>query len=461
MRSLVTDLSSFWSKAGFADLPEEVVSKVKDHILDTLAVAIYGSQTAEAQVVCDALSKYQSTDQGSTVWGKGIRLEPAHAALINGTSAHARDFDDGGGPGHAGSTVIPAALALAELEGTTGKEFITAVVAGYDIGYRSLQALGGFASQSDKGWHTSGTMGSLAAAAAGAKILGLQSTSFANALGIAGSFTGGVWAFKADGSQTKRIHPGKAGETGVDASLLAEAGMTGPKHLFEAPWGGLVSTYNHGEDHTEQARYELGTDFNVHSSYLKPYACCRGAHSTVDVLLGLLQSRPLAAEDIEAINVYAGETAMNMLSVDDIETTFDAQFSLPYAISLAINGGSLGLDEYEPVRNRQPEMQTMMAKISMITEPSIELEDGPRLEFVLASGEQFTLEAGNPTTAKGASENPMSHEEVVAKAKSLLDPINAELAQELISAIDNLDHASDVSDLLSVLHTLEPVEAKL
>lgn len=449
--SLVESLANHWAGIKYDDLPVNVVADIKDHILDTLAVALYGAQTNEALSVISALAEFQNSPDGSLIWGTKLRMTPAHAALANGTSAHARDFDDGGGPGHAGSTVLPAALAIAEATGASGKDLITSAVAGYDIGYRALKALGGFAAHTDRGWHSSGTMGSLAAAGAAAKCLGLTPDKYADALGISGSFTGGIWAFKEDGAQTKRIHPGKAGETGVDAAILARAGITGPHKLFEAEWGGLIAAYAGGNGFVESALEDLGIDFNVASSYLKPYACCRGCHSAVDTVLELRETHNLIPEDISSIRVIAGDTAINMLSVDPITTIFDAQFSLPYAIALALCGGNLGLNEYEPLRLSESRIQETIAKVSMHVDSNIQLEDGPRLEFELSSGDSLVVEAGNPTTAKGSAQNPMTHEEVVAKAKALLDPIDPTIAVELVSAIDQLEDAPDIAALLHAL----------
>ncbi|GAB3168589.1 MmgE/PrpD family protein [Streptomyces incanus] len=449
--SLTETFAAHWADITFQDLPDDVVVGVKDHILDTLAVAMLGATTAEATSVIDALAGIQDTASGSLVWGTGIRLTPAQAALANGTSAHARDFDDGGGPGHAGSTVLPAAIATAEAAGASGRDLITATVAGYDIGYRALGALGGFAAHTDRGWHSSGTMGSIAAAAAAAKSLGLDAQQFADALGIAGSFTGGVWAFKDDGAMTKRLHPGKAGETGVDAAVLARGGITGPRRLFEAKWGGLFATYNGGEGFPDAALKDLGTDFNVASSYLKPYACCRGCHSAIDTVMDLLASRPIQAEDVRSVRITAGETAINMLSVDPVETVFDAQFSLPYSVALALCGGRLGLDEYEPPRVDEPRIKETMDKISLHVDARIQLEDGPRFDIEFMDGEVLTREAGNPTTAKGSAQNPMSHEEVVAKARALVEPLGAGTAAQLIDAVEHLEDAPDLSELLHAL----------
>ncbi|YCK79870.1 MmgE/PrpD family protein (plasmid) [Arthrobacter sp. D3-18] len=454
-QSLTEILSAHWSGTTFDDLPPEVVSTMKDHILDTLAVAMAGIPSEESRRVRHALSG-MSNGGPCRVWGSRERLNPAHAALANGTSAHARDFDDGGGPGHAGSATLPAAIAAAELVGSSGKELIVAAVAGYDISYRLLQGIGGFAAHTDRGWHSTGTFGTFAAAAACARILNLDPATYANALGIAGSFTGGIWAFIEDGAWTKRLHPGKAGESGIDAAFLARAGITGPHQLFEAPWGGIFATYGSGQGFPERVTAGLGEVFNVSTSYLKPYACCRGSHSAVDAVMKLIDERDLQPSDVRSINVTAGETAINMLSVDPIETVFDAQFSLPYAISVALENRSVGLEQFDPPRNSEPRIEETLAKISMVLDSSIQLEDGPRLDFDLMSGEKITLLAGNPTDAKGSEKNPMTHAEVVAKAQALLRPYGKEGATQLIEAVENLDSASTLDNLISALSATPP-----
>ncbi|OZE83380.1 MmgE/PrpD family protein [Rhodococcus sp. 15-649-1-2] len=449
--SVTEHLAQLWAKTEYGDLPSEVIDGVKDHILDTLAVALVGAATPEVRAVTTALASCSSSPTGSLVWGTDHRFVPAHAALVNGTSAHARDFDDGGGAGHAGSTVLPAALAVGERAGCSGRELIAAVVAGYDVGYRALGALGGFAAHTDRGWHSSGTMGSLGAAAAAAKCLGAEAESFADALGIAGSFTGGVWAFIDDGALTKRLHPGKAGETGVDAALLAAGGITGPRRVFEAEWGGLYSVMAGGVGHADRALRNLGSDFNVASSYLKPYACCRGSHSAVDAVKAVVAQRSLVPESIESVTITAGSTAVNMLSVSPIESVFDAQFSLPYAVSLALCGSHLGLQDYDPPRLTEPRISAVFDKVSMVVDESIQIEDGPRLTFALTDGETITVDAGNPTDARGSAVTPMTHEDVVEKATVLLEAVGPDVAARLVSAVENLDTADDLTELLAVL----------
>ncbi|MBM0127420.1 MmgE/PrpD family protein [Pimelobacter simplex] len=449
--TLTEQLASCWAGRSLESIPPAEVAGIKSNILDTLAVALAGSTTPEAARVASALVGSSAPRFGSTVWGTPHLLPPGWAALANGTAAHARDFDDGGGPGHAGSTVLPAALALAEQRGCDGATLVAATIAGYDIGFRVLQALGGFAAHTERGWHTTGTMGSFAAAAAAARILELDADRFADALGVAGSFTGGIWSFIDDGAMTKRFHPGKAGEAGVDAALLAEAGFTGPRRVFEAEWGGIYAAYNGGMAFPDRALHRLGEDFSVKEAWLKPHACCRGSQSSIDAVLALVAARDLAPADIRRITIAAAETQVNMLSVYPIETVFDAQFSLPYAVSVALVARTAGLDQFDPPRLDVPEVREMFDKVVIRPEAGIAMLDGPRLDVELITGEMVTLLAGDPTNAKGSKFNPMSFDEVVEKAESLLVPFGPGTARDLVHAVERLDQAPDLTELLDVL----------
>ena len=139
--TLSEHFAKLWSGLTWTELPDSDIAGIKDHVLDTLAVALVGARTSEADSVIRALTAANGSQAGAAVWGTSDRLPLAQAALANGTSAHARDFDDGGGAGHAGATVIPAALAVAELAGSSGQDFLLATIAGYDVGYRALLAV--------------------------------------------------------------------------------------------------------------------------------------------------------------------------------------------------------------------------------------------------------------------------------------------------------------------------------
>jgi len=243
--SLSEQLAAFWAQARYEDLPPEVVRAAKRLLLDTLAAGVAGGRTS----VVDSVLRGAQAASGAgdiVLWGRAETLAPAAAALVNGTAAHALELDDFGGCGHSGAVVIPAVCALAQQQRSSGRDTILAIAAGYDVAGRVLEGSGGYRPHNERGWHSTGTCGSFGAAAGAARLLGSDRREFAHALGIAGTFTGGTWAFLADGALVKRFHPGKAAETGVAAALLARAGLTGPARILDANWGGFYPTYAPG-----------------------------------------------------------------------------------------------------------------------------------------------------------------------------------------------------------------------
>ena len=193
--TLTESLANYWTAARFEDLPGDTVRLAKRFLIDTLAAGIAGANTDVADAVLAAAQAGMEGAAGSAaIWGRSEKLPAPMAALVNGTSAHALELDDFGGCGHSGAVVIPALCALAGQHDFTGKEALCALVAGYDLAARTLEGAGGYRPVNDLGWHSTGICGSFGAAAVSAKLLGLDQERFADALGIAGTFTGGIWA---------------------------------------------------------------------------------------------------------------------------------------------------------------------------------------------------------------------------------------------------------------------------
>ena len=206
------------------ELPRAVVEKAKRHVLDTFGAALAGATSDEARATRAMLSAAEGGGPAAA-WGTRLTLSPRNAALANGVAAHAFELDDTGGCDHSGAVVLPASVAALALASppTTGMEFLLAVVLGYDIGRRVLEAFGGYQAHNGAGWHSTGTCGVFGAAAAACRILRLDPSQCVAAIGLAASFAGGLWAFIHDGSQAKRIHAGRAAEGGLLAALLAGA----------------------------------------------------------------------------------------------------------------------------------------------------------------------------------------------------------------------------------------------
>lgn len=229
-------LAQFCAETRFEDLPPALVEQAKRHILDTFGAALAGADSA---VALQARQVFGAEPGTALVWGTTLGVGAGHAALLNGIAAHALELDDTGGCDHSGAVVLPAVMAALSLvdRPVDGREFITAVVIGYEIGRRVLEACGSYAAHNSAGWHSTATCGVFGAAAACARIFALDVGQTVSALGIAGSFSGGLWAFIHDGSQSKKLHSGRAAEGGLLAARFAREGVSGPSVLFDDVWG--------------------------------------------------------------------------------------------------------------------------------------------------------------------------------------------------------------------------------
>lgn len=448
--TLTEQLAAYWSEARFEDMPAHAVAFAKRFLIDTLAAGIAGAHTGVVETTLRAArASCEGTAGSAAVWGRNDMLPPALAAMVNGTSAHAQELDDFGGCGHSGAVVVPALLALAGRGGTSGRDAILAMLAGYDIAARTLEGAGGYRPHNDLGWHSTGTCGSFGAAAAAATLFRLDAGRFADALGIAGSFTGGIWAFLADGADTKRFHPGKTAENGLTAALLAQAGMSGPRQVLEAKWGGFYSTYSHGVAKPELTLAGLGSEFRIDRSGMKPYACCRGLHAGIDAILQVMQETGATAADIDALIVHGNDQYKLQFDRMNLGNMLDAQFSIQYALAVAATSGRATLEQYETLRHGEPEVRAVMARVTVLADRTIVPGQYPPLEVRLKDGR--VVERFIPF-AKGAPENPLTDAELAAKVESLIVPaLGAARCRDIVACVANLENLADMSGLVRLL----------
>ena len=455
--SLSAQLAAYWSRARFEDLPTEVVHAAKRFLLDTLAAGTAGGATAVVDKVVRAMQAGGSGSGDSVLWGRRERLAPAAAALVNGTASHALELDDFGGCGHSGAVVIPAVCALATRYPATGRDALLAIVAGYDVASRVLEGSGGYRVHNERGWHSTGTCGSFGAAAGAATLLRASPDQFVQALGIAGTFTGGTWAFLADGALVKRFHPGKAAETGVSAALLAQAGLTGPRHVLDAQWGGFYNTYAPGVATPEQAVAGHGSDFQILRSGIKPHACCRTLHSVVDAVLILVGKAEGGSAAVESLVVHGNAQTKLQFERTDVRNMLEAQFSAPYCLAVAATSGRATLDQFEPLRTQDPEVRRLMAATRIQSDRVLGRTDYPSLEVLFKDGRRQHLDI---PFAKGAPEAPLPDDELVMKAMSLLVPVlGSERAEQLVDSVWTLERCSDLSQVTRLLAVGEEAAA--
>lgn len=447
--TLTEQIAGYWSKVRFEDLPPEVIGLCKRSLLDTIVVGRRGAESPEARVTAQGSLRFlPDSTCGSTLWGMSRKATPALAARINGTSSHALELDDFGGCGHSGACVIPAVCALADAVGANGKSVLRAVAAGYDVAARVLEGAGRYRPHNERGWHSTGTCGSFGAAAGAAAVLDLDAERTTWALGIAGSLAGGSWAFLEEGAMTKRFHPGMAAENGVEAASLAAAGMTGPRAILEAPYGGFFSLFGGSEARPAETVAGLGKNFRITGTGVKIYACCRGLHSQVEALLDIVLPGKIRPHDVAAIVVHGGPRTVRLFSKRQIESVLDAQFSAPYSLAVAAVYGEATLAQFSPPKADDPEVRALMERVEVRGDRNLGPYEEPEVEVRLTNGKTIT---NHVPVAKGGFSRPVSTEEMTRKLQAVGAPVmgtNLEILRQTLDRLEQIDDFRQVSALL-------------
>jgi 2-methylcitrate dehydratase PrpD len=449
-RTIAKELGAFIAGTSYEQLPREVIEKAKRHILDTFGAALAGATSEEAARAKAALLTMEG---GGTapIWGTSESAAPRNAALLNGIAAHAFELDDTGGCDHSGAVVLPAAVAALSVldKSVSGRAFLTAVVLGYDIGRRALEGFGGYRPHNEAGWHSTGTCGTFAAAAATASLLRLTPEQSASCLGLAASFSSGLWAFIHDGAMAKRIHLGRAAEGGLLAALLARAGVTGPTHVFEDVWGGFLKTYAHEPTDPGALTRDLGASWRIMRCAIKPYASCRDAHAAVDAIGRILGRHVIAPDDIVAVHARLSPFLAGMVGGRDATSLPAAQMSLPYAIAARILFGTAGLSAYTAERRADGRLRGLIERVAIDIDETVASSD--RASVTVATRDGRRIE--EPTaTALGAPDNLLADRELVAKFEELAAyTLPASQVRELGAFALGLDSVPDVGALRSLL----------
>ena len=437
--------------AAYSDFPAATIHKAKIHILDTLGVALAGSGSAETRLVLDGLGLRE--DAGSAaVWGMPLRLNPRAASFVNGVSAHAYELDDAGGCDHSGAVVLPAVLAALARSGqpVSGQRLLTCILMGYEVGRRLLEAVGGYEVHNGLGWHSTGTCGAFGAAAAAGLLLGLDARGIASALGIACSYAGGTWSFIHDGSQTKKLHAGRAAEGGLSAAMLAASSFSGPLAVFDASaWGSYLTTFARGEGDAALLTSGFGENWRLNRCSIKPYATCRGTHSAIDAVDLLLARNGLRPEDVAGVEVdisgfQAGHVRRHdgddpRRGPDEPALCGRGEAHLRQGVSRGTRtGGVVGARRRAvAIPDRGPHRRCHEGR------------GRPAITLVTADGRRFRECVEHPL---GSPANPLSDDRVIGKftdlASGILPPSRLSDIRDLVL---NLDREPDASRLPALL----------
>jgi 2-methylcitrate dehydratase PrpD len=329
-------LARFAVNLSHRQIPPEVFERAKDCVMDTLAVALYGSTKPWSRSVVGFIR--ESGGKGkSTVLGQRWKAQAAQATLANGVMAHAFELDNVRQPGagvHPGATAFLPALAMAEERKSDGKALLTAFVAGCEVMSRIGVAAGN--SLERRGFHAPGLTGTFGAAVAAGRLIGLNERGMINALGIAGSYSGGLLEFShcQEGAMVKRLHLGKAAEGGVTAALLAARGFAGPESVLEGKFG-FCRTFS---DSPNLARltHRLGQEFETRNICIKSCACHINAHAPIEALQKLREELRFNPEDVREVVVAGIEKLVTHHAIYQPKDLMMAQYSIPFCIALSL-----------------------------------------------------------------------------------------------------------------------------
>ncbi len=456
--TLAEQLAAFVTGPAGRDLPRAVLERGATYLLHLVAVALAGSRADSSQPVLRVVRAAAGRPE-ATVVGAGRIASAMDAALANGASAHALELDDDHRTGtvHPGAVVVPAALAACEAAGASGPTLLRAVVLGYEVMCRVGEAFLG--RQFYRGFHPTGTCGVFGAAVAASVAFGLDRERMVRALGIAGTQAGGLAEWRTDGSWIKRLHPGRAAQSGVLAARLAEAGFSGPATILEGPSGFLQAFAFEGATDADAITRGLGQAFRVMGTAVKPYPCCRFAHGAVDLALALRRSG-IGPAGIDAVRLRIYKTdILNYLHRPP--TTVDAQFCLPYLVAAALVRGRLGLAEVSEAAIRDPEILALAERVSVEEDPAFTAQYPERypteLTVVLRDGRELVRRSdcpsGDPEAPEYAGDPGRLAEQVREHVRALLEETGyGDRAEALIATaavLPELPSVRPLADLLS------------
>jgi 2-methylcitrate dehydratase PrpD len=395
-------------------VPEPSLVAVERAFFDLVGVAMGGAVEPPCRIMQTLVLEKGSRPEAQVI-GTSFRTTVADAAYLNGTAAHALDFDDVGGFGHPSSSLVPSLLALGESCGSSGAELVDAYAIGFEVG---VVLCSGY-NQYERCFHSTGVFGSLASAAAGARLMKLSVGQTMHALAIASSMASGIG--RNAGSMTKPLHGGLAARNGVEAVIMARAGFTGAPDLFEAKQGFCEAFLGDNRYDLKAMAAKLGNPFKAATTLgIKSYPTCFGASNAIDAMLHMKQLHGFGVDDIEAIEV-SGVTYLSPIArFPDPADGMQAKFSVEHALAVAAMAGEIRIQHFDDEFVNSAQMRALRAKVRVLISarwnPNIMYgtEDGTPVTVILKDGRKLSHHVLKDMSL-GKPKNPVSEEKLAEK----------------------------------------------
>jgi 2-methylcitrate dehydratase PrpD len=437
--SLTKALGQFVADLSPNRLPDEAARVARMGFIDTIGTMIAGRNEDSVRILMDTLDP----GVGSATLTFGSRKAAApEAAWINGTAAHALDYDDVALRGHPSTVLVPAILAEAEHLGSSGADMITAYVAGYECWAELFRRDTGLLHQ--KGWHPTGLYGSVGAAAACAKLRKLDADKSAIAIALGASQSAGLMSNF--GTMTKPFHAGKSAHAGIMAARLAEAGFTANTDALEHPQGFLHAISPTGtEDRTSESKAGIEWAILAQGLGIKKYPTCYCTHRAIDCMLDLVASSPIKADEVEKITVSISDYFSTVLRNHQPDTGLAAKFSIEFCMASGIVAQRVGLRELTDTFVQRPDIQSLMKKVEIVTTTTHDPElpgAAPHDQVVVELTNGRTILGEPVARATGHPSRPLTDQQLYDKFADCLDagdsPIPAEVLFKRLSAIQSI-----------------------
>ena len=443
MKSPTAQLAAFAAELRFAHLPASVVRKTEDLLVDWFgsAVAGHGCRPVES-VTRFALAMGPQTGP-SEVISQPVRSSPYLAAMANAAASHVAEQDDvhNGSVFHPATVVFPAALAVAQALGASGQQLLTAAVAGYEVGIRVGEFLG---RSHYKVFHTTGTVGTLASAAAVGNLLALDAAQMQHAFGSAGTQSAGLWEFLRTAADSKQLHTAHGAAAGLMAAYLARDGFTGAAQIFEGPQGMAAGMSSDADP--DRLTDGLGTRWATAETSFKYHACCRHTHPAADALLQVMQRHRLQPQDLARVVTQVHQGAIDVLGpVVKPATVHQSKFSMGTVLALVARFGQAGLAEFAG-HFQDPATQQLRERVEMVLDAEVDGAYPQRwIGKVTVQTTDGRVLQGRVDEPKGDPGNTLSREEITAKALRLAAFSGGATPAEMQAAVQALWGVADWS----------------
>jgi 2-methylcitrate dehydratase PrpD len=439
-------LSTYMAAASTTELPEKVVQDAKHHILDTIAAMVSGSELTPGRDAIQFARTYGGGQKVATVVASKILCGPIDAAFANGELAHADESDDDytSGGAHPGCAVVPAALAMGEQFQITGTHFLRAVTLGYDLGMRAYKTLkGGVLTE------THNLVGTMGASAASGCVAGLDAQQMRWLLDYATQQAGagvGTWRDDLEHIEKGFLFGAMGARNGVTAALLVKSGWTGMKDVLSGPQN-FVKSYAPKADAAKLAD-QLGSRFEVSLTSIKDWTTGGPILSLMDAIVNLRKKRPFEANDVKHIIVRSATSQAERVSHREMP-----DINVQYLVAVMLLDKTLTFHSaHDRARMQDAAVLRESAKVELIGDDELERLLPTRVgivEIELTDGTQMTERVEN---ARGTPENPMTEEEIVAKARGLMTPVlGAATVTKLIDRLLNIDRVKNIRELRPLL----------